>query len=788
LEGDVAVLATGTSADVRHQGGRRISIVGVLAAMLILGWPARADATVASEVDERRAALRRLSGIVVTDAPQGFERKPSFDGTFDEGLAVAQMHAFVANSGPPGVLSVAVWDPGPTTGSPDFTAEALATPSPNGQQFDARGINRRAQGVQEPEEIDGEPWMAHLTFVTHGGLVIQVTHEAPRAAAVPTDIVESRLHALMAAQLAQPTLAPARPKVPDDARYLDEWLLDDPGVAPGGHTFHLLPRMSGVVSGELYARLGADAVVLDQLPAFEDQARGMVGSWADPVGGVEVAIHLFDLGDVRAAAAFLDGAKSGISTEGDRVQVIADDAQRWLATGHGADGLSFVSAVGRRGQTVLVVATAGNTDRDTLEAVTTQIFGRQQSALPADDLPADPADPATAAGFVIGAICLPALARIVVRRIRRRRVRMPQLLEVPPRVIRVTDDAGRLRLHGTIIGTVLFVSVGAVVCGLVPLLWPAGFVSVAVGLMAAVVVMALRRRVERRGRARPIRPWRPRMFVAGATGAVSVVMTLASIVMLVASITMSLLRPSSALQDIERGTSAELATLFQSMTPIAFGLAFAAMVVLRQARRQSRLHAAEVRRLDRRAPVLYLRGFTDDRLRVLSIVSGRRPTFEQLTPAVRDRFEAVVVWELDAVGPTVAIAPPGTGLASLGAAREYAPDADKWLDHVCEEIDKAALIVVSLGRSDGVLAELAAIRDQRATNRTLLVFPPVGDDELRERWRAASSHLVPLPRARFADRSSRHPCRLHRQRPDDRRHGRRSRRGGVSRRHRGSPA
>lgn len=165
-------------------------------------------------------------------------------------------------------------------------------------------------------------------------------------------------------------------------------------------------------------------------------------------------------------------------------------------------------------------------------------------------------------------------------------------------------------------------------------------------------------------------------------------------------------------------------------------------LLIRVARRQSQLHASAVRGLDHRPATLYLRSFGDDRLMIPATGSSRRPAIEILWPTVLDRFEAVVAWAMDNIGPPVSIARPDTRLANIGAAREYAPDEGHWIDYVSQLIGDASAVVVSVAASDGLMLELNAITQSDALNRTVFVFPPLRADELEQRWSGVRSRLA----------------------------------------------
>jgi len=158
-------------------------------------------------------------------------------------------------------------------------------------------------------------------------------------------------------------------------------------------------------------------------------------------------------------------------------------------------------------------------------------------------------------------------------------------------------------------------------------------------------------------------------------------------------------------------------------------------------------------------------------------VSGRRNVTELLSPAPNDYFENIVSWQLDAVGPTIALAPPGGSLSSLAAAREYAT-GEEWLSHVESRIDEAAIVAISLSATDGLLREVR-VATERALARIVLIFPP-------GRRRRTTTTLGRSPRRdrdrcrhRAAARPSAHSVRLLPRTPSRRCRRRSARRGRV---------
>ena len=173
------------------------------------------------------------------------------------------------------------------------------------------------------------------------------------------------------------------------------------------------------------------------------------------------------------------------------------------------------------------------------------------------------------------------------------------------------------------------------------------------------------------------------------------------------------------------------------------GLAVAAIgsALFRVARAFARAGTQQTLAADDRSPLLYLRSFSDDRVQLATIVSARRPFLELFSVRGADPFEESLAWELCTYGPVVAVARPGGPAASLGAAREYLPDAT-WQEQVGERMADAAAIVVAIGDTAGLQWELRRLVAEGHLARTIFVFPPVEAGVLAERWASTSSALT----------------------------------------------
>lgn len=146
----------------------------------------------------------------------------------------------------------------------------------------------------------------------------------------------------------------------------------------------------------------------------------------------------------------------------------------------------------------------------------------------------------------------------------------------------------------------------------------------------------------------------------------------------------------------------EAATIVATL--IGYGLAFALWRVWRRAQRYEAPTAAEAMAADPRPPVLYLRSFRDDGQALVADVriAPLRRLYSALQLATPEQHCAD---ELQALGPVIAIGKPGEPLPELGAARLYV-EQDVWQQEVLRLMRCAALVVVRVGASPGVLWEI----------------------------------------------------------------------------------
>ncbi len=180
----------------------------------------------------------------------------------------------------------------------------------------------------------------------------------------------------------------------------------------------------------------------------------------------------------------------------------------------------------------------------------------------------------------------------------------------------------------------------------------------------------------------------------------------------------------------------------QSWGPWLAGFSVVLLIVAwrlwRRSRQYSALGADEAMARDPRPPVLYLRSFADDGEAMLdggssSLVRHGMKLFAPVTP------EQEIADILAHIGPVVAIGKPGEPLPELGAARLYVPDA-QWQAKVVELMGKAALVVIRLGASPGLLWEIEQSLDMLPRRR--LVFAVLGGSAIAPALAARLSSVL----------------------------------------------
>jgi hypothetical protein len=251
--------------------------------------------------------------------------------------------------------------------------------------------------------------------------------------------------------------------------------------------------------------------------------------------------------------------------------------------------------------------------------------------------------------------------------------------------------------------------------------WQVGIIA-GLGFLASLVELAAARLSNRNGL----------RAAYGAAALVARMLTTTVTVFLFAFACLLLLVPIVASGLVPAGytpfQTRQAALLFLSAGLLVIGLADLVNLL---GRRLALRSARRILAHDGRPEILFLRSFMDDRLTIRAHRTGRQSVLDRLTLRRFERFEEILAWALWRFGPVVALG--DDWLPPLGAARVSVPTGTQWEDIVRDKLPHAGLIVMSTGRTRSVVDEIGMIRAAQALAKTIFVFPPVTERELRQR-------------------------------------------------------
>jgi hypothetical protein len=144
-------------------------------------------------------------------------------------------------------------------------------------------------------------------------------------------------------------------------------------------------------------------------------------------------------------------------------------------------------------------------------------------------------------------------------------------------------------------------------------------------------------------------------------------------------------------------------------------------------------------RRDQRPPVLFLRPFVVDTIPLASAPRGLLGRIYNV-PVLSSNLDAVVLDEGSERGPVVAVGDPGEPPPVYGASRGYFRNR-AWQDAVARLAAEAQVIVLVMGRSEGVAWEMNLVAAAGYLDKTLFVMPPNATDEDRDTALAFFDHL-----------------------------------------------
>jgi hypothetical protein len=143
--------------------------------------------------------------------------------------------------------------------------------------------------------------------------------------------------------------------------------------------------------------------------------------------------------------------------------------------------------------------------------------------------------------------------------------------------------------------------------------------------------------------------------------------------------------------------------------------------ILERSKRRQALQAAQLRTIDARSPVLFLRAFSDDNVAAQRTIPIPRWLSGRQLPS--QRLEEALARILLGQGPVIALNEPGIELPPLGAARDNISD-ENWQSIVGDLIVESQLIVLFWAETDGVAWELDKILELGALNKLIVITPP----------------------------------------------------------------
>jgi len=173
--------------------------------------------------------------------------------------------------------------------------------------------------------------------------------------------------------------------------------------------------------------------------------------------------------------------------------------------------------------------------------------------------------------------------------------------------------------------------------------------------------------------------------------------------------------------------------------------------IYKRGKRYQAVSAEEAREKDPRPPVIYLRSFKDDKragrpLGLLRVSNFRMAIHwfaawsESYHSFDGSSEEEVLADVVRGIGPMIAIGRPGEKLPQLGAARVYVSN-EEWQQRVHEFLDKASLVVLRLGETEGFWWEIEQSA-KKLDPRRLVLLAPLGQEEY-EKFRTRAAKYFP---------------------------------------------
>jgi hypothetical protein len=479
---------------------------------------------------------------------------------------------------------------------------------------------------------------------------------------------------------------------------------------------------------------------------------GWVRWWVSRRTGQQVIEMVLDAGTRGGASEASASYESSVLAQGAARQHIAAHLDGYTyPVPVGSTTYTAVGAPLARGPflfVLLVVAPAQSPSQNV--GLLANLLAAQERRVPADtpdtetSLSGLQADPYNAAGAAVGVLVgyLAIVSGIAYLRnpLRGKRRRGQPVVREHWGNQHVVDVSGQAHRHQNIARLRLLLQltgIALIACGADPYLIPNWYLFVLAG---AAVTWAGGRFIHPAG----LKVARKRRILSGSRRLrVAVLMSMGS-VLVVASvpllITYGLNQSEPSVVQTANATAVGLPGpgVYTAFVWIGIALLGAGAVISRRARRLAAVDATHLIQRDTRAPVLYLRSFGDDALKLWTATFGRPSLVERFTPRRFDAFEEVIARHFSVTGPVIALNPPGTKLAPLGAARETL-DSAAWEATIAGWMRRSAVIVFVAPPglvTPGLTWELQHVSANQYWDKTLILVPPVPAGLLRARWQA----------------------------------------------------
>jgi hypothetical protein len=157
-------------------------------------------------------------------------------------------------------------------------------------------------------------------------------------------------------------------------------------------------------------------------------------------------------------------------------------------------------------------------------------------------------------------------------------------------------------------------------------------------------------------------------------------------------------------------------------------------------------------RQDNRPPVVYLRSFDRDaeaakihKTRISYHGGGTPYTFVSRVGTTTGSEEDLLKKFFDRVGPVVSIGNPDDTTTMTGAARHYVDAHKNWREVVESLIDKAVMVILHAGNTEGLLWELETVVRKKPPQRILVLISFTTPEYYKFRERTAKYFRPPLP-------------------------------------------